>query len=49
MKILKTVDVNLVNKYRKELFGIASCMIVFHHLTIKGNGNPLIDIYILNP
>ena len=45
MKILKTVDVNLVNKYRKELFGIASCMIVFHHLTIKGNGNPLIDIY----
>ena len=29
MKILKTVDVNLVNKYRKELFGIASCMIVF--------------------
>lgn len=45
MEIIQSVDLNLINKYRKELFGIASCMIVFHHLTIKGNGNPLIDIY----
>lgn len=45
MKILQSIDLNLINKYRKELFGIASCMIVFHHLTVKGSGNPLADIY----
>jgi len=45
MKILQSVDLNLINKYRKELFGIASCMIVFHHLTIKGSGSPIVDIY----
>lgn len=43
--ISQSVDLNLINKYRKELFGIASVMIVFHHLTVRGSGNPLADIY----